>query len=91
MKVLLKKFVFLTELHVDNQAARDLAYNPEHHKRTKHIDRRHFFGGTFGAQWPVDLVLTRGGMLNSGIGGDSPELNMRVDVKFRAGCGRPHI
>jgi hypothetical protein len=28
---------------VDNQAARDLAYNPEHHKRTKHIDRRHFF------------------------------------------------
>ena len=31
------------ELHVDNQAARDLAYNPEHHKRTKHIDRRHFF------------------------------------------------
>ena len=32
-----------TALHVDNQAARDLAYNPEHHKRTKHIDRRHFF------------------------------------------------
>ena len=31
------------ELYVDNQAARDLAYNPEHHKRTKHIDRRHFF------------------------------------------------
>ena len=31
------------ELGVDNQAARDLAYNPEHHERTKHIDRRHFF------------------------------------------------
>ena len=31
------------DLGVDNQAARDLAYNPEHHKRTKHIDRRHFF------------------------------------------------
>ena len=30
-------------LHVDNQAARNLAYNPEHHERTKHIDRRHFF------------------------------------------------
>lgn len=27
----------------DNKAARDLAYNPEHHRRTKHIDRRHFF------------------------------------------------
>ena len=27
----------------DNQAAGDLAYNPEHHQRTKHIARRHFF------------------------------------------------
>jgi len=27
----------------DNKAARDLAYNPEHHARTKHIDRRHFY------------------------------------------------
>jgi len=32
-----------TPLKVDNQAARDLAYNPEHHERTKHIDRRHFY------------------------------------------------
>jgi hypothetical protein len=31
------------KLHVDNQAARNLAYNPEHHERTKHIDRRHFY------------------------------------------------
>ena len=30
-------------LSVDNQAARDLAYNPEHHAKTKHIERRHFF------------------------------------------------
>ena len=30
-------------LSTDNKAARDLAYNPEHHKRTKHVDRRHFF------------------------------------------------
>ena len=28
---------------VDNTAARNLAYNPEHHERTKHIDRRHFY------------------------------------------------
>ena len=28
---------------VDNTGARDLAYNPEHHQRTKHIERRHFF------------------------------------------------
>ena len=31
------------EMAVDNQAARDLAYNPEHHAKTKHIERRHFF------------------------------------------------
>ena len=30
-------------LSVDNKAAIDLAYNPEHHQRTKHIERRHFF------------------------------------------------
>jgi hypothetical protein len=32
-----------TDLAVDNRAARDLCYNPEHHRRTKHIARRHFF------------------------------------------------
>jgi len=30
-------------LYCDNKAARDLAYNPEHHNKTKHIARRHFF------------------------------------------------
>ena len=30
-------------LNVDNTGARNLAYNPELHQRTKHIDRRHFF------------------------------------------------
>ena len=29
-------------LSVDNKAARDLTYNPEHHDKTKHIDRHHF-------------------------------------------------
>ena len=32
-----------TALATDNSAARDLAYNPEYHKRVKHIERRHFF------------------------------------------------
>jgi len=31
------------ELAIDNTGARDLAYNPEHHSRVKHIERRHFF------------------------------------------------
>ena len=32
-----------TKLYCDNQGAVDLAYNPEHHQKTKHIDRRHFY------------------------------------------------
>eukprot|EP00965_Chrysotila_dentata_P212613 6187141-Pleurochrysis_carterae.AAC.1 len=32
-----------TSLHMDNKSAIDLAYNPEHHQRSKHIDRRNFF------------------------------------------------
>ena len=32
-----------SELSTDNQAARDLSYNPENHQRTKHVERRHFF------------------------------------------------
>ena len=32
-----------TQLSVDNTAARDVAYNPEHHGRIKHIKRRHHF------------------------------------------------
>ena len=31
------------DLFVDNKAAIDLAYNPEHHQKTKHIQRRHFY------------------------------------------------
>jgi hypothetical protein len=32
-----------TSLATDNSAAQNLSYNPEHHERTKHIERRHFF------------------------------------------------
>ena len=32
-----------TKLGTDNKAARDLSYNPEHHNRSKHVERRHFF------------------------------------------------
>ena len=27
----------------DNKGAADLAHNPEHHRRSKHIERRHFY------------------------------------------------
>ena len=31
------------DFFVDNQSAIAIAYNPEMHQRTKHIERRHFF------------------------------------------------
>ena len=30
-------------MSVDNTAARDISYNPEHQNRVKHIERRHFY------------------------------------------------
>ena len=32
-----------TTLATDSQSARDVSYNPEHHDRMKHVQRRHFF------------------------------------------------
>jgi len=32
-----------SDLFTDNMAARHLSYNPEFHRRTKHIERRHFY------------------------------------------------
>ena len=31
------------QLATDNSGARDLSYNPEHHDRVKHVERRHFY------------------------------------------------
>ena len=33
----------IVQLATDNSAARDLSYNPEHHEKVKHIERRHFY------------------------------------------------
>ena len=32
-----------SSLSSDSQSARDVSYNPEHHNRMKHVERRHFF------------------------------------------------
>ena len=32
-----------TQLHSDSKSARDVSYNPEHHTRMKHVERRHFY------------------------------------------------
>jgi hypothetical protein len=39
------------DVHVDNKSAIDVAYNPEHIGRMKHVDRRHFFIPTLFAKW----------------------------------------
>ena len=31
------------DLFVDNTSAIDVAYNPEHHDKMKHVERRHFY------------------------------------------------
>ena len=31
------------ELFVDNKSAIDVAYNPEHHGRMKHVERKHLY------------------------------------------------
>ena len=31
------------QIATDNSGARDLSYNPEHHDRVKHVERRHFY------------------------------------------------
>ena len=30
-------------LYTDSQSARDVSYNPEHHDKMKHVERRHFY------------------------------------------------
>ena len=32
-----------TPLSTDSKSARDVSYNPEHHDRMKHVERRHFY------------------------------------------------
>ena len=32
-----------TSLATDSKSARDVSYNPEHHTRMKHVERRHFY------------------------------------------------
>ena len=32
-----------TPLATDSQSAHDVSYNPQHHDRMKHVQRRHFF------------------------------------------------
>ena len=46
-------------LSTDSQSARDLSYNPEHHDRMKHVERRHFFVRDMVESLQIEVPLVR--------------------------------
>jgi hypothetical protein len=48
-----------TSMGMDNQAGRELAYNPEHHAKTKHIQRRHFFVRELVEEFQITVPFVR--------------------------------
>ena len=48
-----------TTLYMDNKSAIDLAYNPEHHDRMKHVLRRHFFVRDMVEEFEIEVPFVR--------------------------------
>ena len=48
-----------TDLSTDNMGARSLSYNPQHHDKTKHIERRHFFVRDMVEKFQVNVPFVR--------------------------------
>lgn len=48
-----------TSLSSDSQSARDVAYNPEHHSRMKHVLRRHFFVRDMVEEFEITVPFVR--------------------------------
>ena len=48
-----------TSLSTDSQSARDVSYNPEHHQRMKHVQRRHFFVRDMVEQFEIEVPFVR--------------------------------
>ena len=46
-------------LRTDSQSARDVAYNPEHHDRMKHVARRHFFVRDMVESFEIEVPFVR--------------------------------
>ena len=46
-----------TDTSTDNKGAHDLSYNPEFHKKTKHIARRHFYVRDMVEKFELDVSL----------------------------------
>ena len=48
-----------TSLKTDSQSARDVSYNPEHHDRMKHVQRRHFFIRDMVESFEIEVPFVR--------------------------------
>ena len=48
-----------THLATDSQSARDVSYNPEHHDRMKHVQRRHFFIRDMVESFEIEVPFVR--------------------------------
>ena len=46
-------------LYTDSQSARDVSYNPEHHDRMKHVQRRHFFVRDMVESFEIEVPFVR--------------------------------
>ena len=48
-----------TPLATDSKSARDVSYNPEHHDRMKHVQRRHFFVRDMVEEFELEIPFVR--------------------------------
>ena len=48
-----------SSLATDSQSARDVSYNPEHHDRMKHVQRRHFFIRDMVESFEIEVPFVR--------------------------------
>ena len=48
-----------TPLRTDSQSARNVSYNPEHHDRMKHVQRRHFFVRDMVESFEIEVPFVR--------------------------------
>ena len=69
------------ELRTDNMGARDLCYNPEHHNKTKHVERRHFFIRDMVEK--MQLVVPYVNTMNNWADFFTKPLKLKVFKKFR--------
>ena len=46
-------------LYTDSKAARDVSYNPEHHDKMKHVQRRHFFVRDMVEKFELEVPFVR--------------------------------